>query len=100
MGPIVWVVLSEMFPGSIRSLGMSLAVALQWAANYLVSQTFPIVMESKTNMQGVWNGALPYYIFIAFIIIIIGFTLKFIPETKGKSLESIENLWNVRLRKS
>ncbi|HAS41458.1 MAG TPA: D-xylose transporter XylE [Microscillaceae bacterium] len=100
MGPIVWVVLSEMFPGSIRSLGMSLAVAFQWAANYLVSQTFPVVMESKTNLQGMWHGSLPYYIFIAFILVIIGFTLKYIPETKGKSLESIENLWKVKFSKS
>ena len=100
MGPIVWVVLSEMFPGSIRSLGMSLAVAFQWAANYLVSQTFPVVMESKTNLQGMWQGSLPYYIFIAFILVIIGFTLKYIPETKGKSLESIENLWKVKFSKS
>lgn len=100
MGPIVWVVLSEMFPGSIRSLGMSLAVAFQWAANYLVSQTFPMVMENKMNLEGVWNGSLPYYIFIAFILLIIGFTWKYIPETKGKSLESIESLWKVKLGKS
>ncbi|OJJ21704.1 D-xylose transporter XylE [marine bacterium AO1-C] len=100
MGPIVWVVLSEMFPGSIRALGMSLAVAFQWAANYLVSQSFPVVMESDTNLQGMWHGSLPYYIFIAFILVIIGFTLKYIPETKGKSLESIESLWKVKFSKS
>lgn len=99
MGPVVWVVLSEMFPGAIRSLGMSLAVAFQWAANYMVSQTFPMVMENKINMEGVWNGSLPYYIFMAFILLIIGFALKYIPETKGKSLENIENLWKVRLGK-
>lgn len=98
MGPIVWVVLSEMFPNAIRSVAMSLAVACQWAANYLVSQTFPMVMESKINTEGVWNGALPYYIFIVFILIIIGFTIKYIPETKGQSLESIEHLWAERLK--
>ena len=100
MGPIVWVVLSEMFPGSIRSLGMSLAVAFQWAANYLVSQTFPVIMLSETNQKGMWHGSLPYYIFIAFILVIIGFTIRFIPETKGKSLENIEQLWKIRLGKS
>lgn len=97
MGPIVWVVLAEMFPNAIRSIGMALAVAFQWGANYVVSQTFPIVMQSEANMQGFWNGSLPYYIFICFILLIIFFTWKFIPETKGKSLEDMENLWNNKL---
>lgn len=93
MGPIVWVLLSEMFPNSIRSIGMSIAVAVQWGANYIVSQSFPIVVESEANTGATWNGSLPYFIFIFFIIIIIIFTWKFIPETKGRSLEKIEKLW-------
>ena len=44
MGPIIWVLLSEMFPSSIRSGAMSIALAVQWAMNYLVSQLFPIVV--------------------------------------------------------
>ncbi|NRA91952.1 MAG: sugar porter family MFS transporter [Psychroserpens sp.] len=93
MGPIVWVILSEMFPNKIRSVAMSVAVAAQWAANYVVSQTFPIVMESETNNSAPWNGSMPYFIFIAFIILIIFLTYKFIPETKGKTLEEIEAFW-------
>jgi SP family xylose:H+ symportor-like MFS transporter len=46
------VLLSEMFPNKIRSVAMSVAVAAQWAANYVVSQSFPIVMDSEVN-----NGA-------------------------------------------
>ncbi|MGB5322525.1 sugar porter family MFS transporter, partial [Lutimonas sp.] len=49
MGPIVWVLLSEIFPNSIRSTAMAIAVAAQWLANYFVSQTFPIVVESDAN---------------------------------------------------
>lgn len=94
MGPVVWVVLSEMFPNKIRSVAMSVAVAVQWAGNYLVSQTFPMVTASEVNNNDFWNGSLPYFIFSFFIIIIIGFTYKFIPETKGKSLEEIESIWN------
>jgi SP family xylose:H+ symportor-like MFS transporter len=94
MGPVVWVLLSEMFPNRIRSTAMSIAVAAQWASNYLVSQFFPVVSESETNMNSFWNGSLPYFIFIAFIIIIILFTYKFIPETKNKSLEELEDIWN------
>lgn len=93
MGPVVWVLLSEMFPNKIRSVAMSVAVAAQWAANYVVSQSFPVVMDSEVNNSATWNGSLPYFIFIAFIIIIMIVTYKYIPETKGKSLEEIEGFW-------
>ena len=97
MGPIVWVLLSEIFPNRIRSAAMSIAVAAQWLANYFVSQTFPIVVESDANKLqidgGVWNNALPYFIFSGFIVIIILFVWKFIPETKGKTLEEMESLF-------
>ena len=95
MGPVVWVLLSEMFPNRIRSTAMSIAVAAQWATNYLVSQFFPVISESETNMNSFWNGSLPYFIFIGFIIFIIIFTYKFIPETKNKSLEELEDTWGV-----
>ncbi|WP_405562277.1 sugar porter family MFS transporter [Polaribacter sp. Asnod6-C07] len=94
MGPVVWVVLSEMFPNKIRSVAMSVAVAVQWAGNYVVSQSFPMVTVSEVNNNNFWNGSLPYFIFSFFIIIIIIFTYKFIPETKGKSLEEIEAIWS------
>jgi SP family xylose:H+ symportor-like MFS transporter len=95
MGPVTWVLLSEMFPNKIRSAAMSIAVAVQWAGNYLVSQSFPIIVESDANARGsgFWNGSLPYVIFIAFIIFLIFFTKKYIIETKGKSLEQLEGIW-------
>ena len=93
MGPVVWVVLSEMFPNRIRSLAMSVAVAVQWGANYVVSQLFPVVTGSDINNNEFWNGSLPYFIFIIFILFIIIFTYRFIPETKGKSLEELEEIW-------
>ena len=95
MGPVVWVVLSEMFPNNIRSTAMSIAVAAQWAANYVVTQLFPVVAESKANNNEFWNGSLPYFIFSAFIIFIIIFSAKYIPETKGKTLEELEELWDI-----
>ncbi|PKG41088.1 sugar porter family MFS transporter [Psychroflexus sp. MES1-P1E] len=94
MGPVVWVLLSEMFPNRIRSAAMSIAVAAQWASNYVVSQFFPVVSESETNMNSFWNGSLPYFIFIGFIILIIVFTYKYLPETKNKSLEELEDIWD------
>ncbi len=97
MGPVVWVILSEIFPNRIRSVAMSIAVAVQWLANYFVSQTFPMIVDSDVNKLqvdgGVWNNALPYFLFSGFIVIIILFVWKFIPETKGKTLEEMETLF-------
>jgi len=97
MGPIVWVILAEIFPNKIRSIAMSIAVAAQWLANYFVSQFFPIIVDSNANKLkldgGFWNNSLPYFLFSIFIVIIIIFVLKFIPETKGKTLEEMENLF-------
>jgi MFS transporter, SP family, xylose:H+ symportor len=95
MGPIVWVILSEMFPNRMRSMAMSIAVAAQWAANYVVAQFFPLVAESQVNQGDYWNGSLPYFIFSFFILVIFFFTYKFIPETKGKTLEELENMWDI-----
>lgn len=97
MGPVVWVMLSEMFPNRIRSVAMSVAVAAQWGSNYIVSQSFPMVMDSKLNNNDFWNGSLPYFIFIGFMIILIIFILKYIPETKGKTLEELEEIWEEKL---
>ncbi|WP_299528001.1 sugar porter family MFS transporter [uncultured Lutibacter sp.] len=98
MGPVVWVILSEIFPNKIRSVAMSIAVAGQWLANYFVSQSFPMIVESDANKLqidgGIWNNALPYFLFSGFIVIIILFVWKFIPETKGKTLEEMETLFD------
>ncbi|MCC5921279.1 MAG: sugar porter family MFS transporter [Cyclobacteriaceae bacterium] len=96
MGPVTWVMLSEMFPNKIRSAGMSIAVAIQWLGNFFVSQTFPVVAESKVNEEGIWNNSLPYLIFIVFIAGLMIFTYKYLIETKGKSLEELEGIWAKR----
>ena len=92
MGPIVWVVLSEMFPNNARSIGMSIAVGAQWLFNGIVANSFPIVNRSELN-QAEFNGALPYYIFAFFCAVAFVFVWRLMPETKGKSLEEIELLW-------
>ncbi len=93
LGPVVWVLLSEIFPNSIRSVAMSIAVAAQWLFNGIVAYSFPVINGSKLN-QVEFNGALSYFIFAAMCIATIIFVWKFIPETKGKSLEQIEKSWN------
>jgi SP family xylose:H+ symportor-like MFS transporter len=84
-GPICWVLVSEIFPTKIRGQAIAIAVACQWLANYLVSSTFPPLLE--------FNGALPYAIYGSMAILAAIFVWKFVPETKGKSLEAIEKLW-------
>ena len=95
MGPVVWVMLSEMFPNSVRSVAMSIAVAAQWLFNAIVANSFPLVNESNLN-QNSFNGALPYFIFAFFCLIALVFVWKMVPETKGKSLEEMENLWSTK----
>ena len=95
MGPVVWVILSEMFPNNVRSVAMSIAVAAQWLFNALVANSFPLVNQSVLNQDG-FNGALPYFIFAAFCIVAMIFVWKLVPETKGKTLEEMEALWSVK----
>lgn len=92
MGPIVWVVLSEMFPNNARSLCMSIAVAAQWLLNGVVANSFPVINRSDFN-QSEFNGALPYYIFALFCVLAFVFVWRLMPETKGKSLEEIDGIW-------
>ncbi|RLQ91375.1 D-xylose transporter XylE [Planomicrobium sp. Y74] len=83
-GPVVWVLLSEIFPNKIRGQALAIAVAFQWAANYFVSSTYPAMMEV--------SGAMTYGIYGIMSILSGLFVWKFIPETKGKSLEELEIL--------
>ncbi len=92
MGPVVWVMLSEIFPNNVRSMAMSIAVAAQWLFNAIVANCFPMVNNSAINHAG-FNGALPYFIFAFFCIVTMLFVWKWVPETKGRSLEEMEELW-------
>lgn len=92
-GPIVWVLLSEIFPTKIRSLALAISVFIQWVANFAVTQVFPSLVENdwlKTH----FNGAFPFYSFSIICLISFLFVWKLVPETKNKSLEQMETLWN------
>lgn len=84
-GPIIWVLLSEIFPNRIRSGAMAIAVAVQWLANFTITSTYPSMMDISGTMT---------YGFYALMSILSGlFVWKFIPETKGKTLEELEKVW-------
>lgn len=90
-GPVTWVLLSEIFPNSIRG-AMSIAVAAQWIANWLVSFTFPILNDNQT-LTSIFNHGFAYWIYGIMGILAALFVWKFVPETKGKTLEEIEKIW-------
>lgn len=91
-GPVVWVLLSEMFPNSIRGKVMAIAVAAQWIANYLVSWTFPMMDKSSFLIEK-FNHGFAYWIYGLMAVIAAVFVWRFVPETKGKTLEDMEALW-------
>ncbi|HLA55189.1 MAG TPA: sugar porter family MFS transporter [Flavobacterium sp.] len=91
-GPVVWVLLSEIFPNRVRGLALSIAVFIQWVANFVVSQTFPMLTEN-TYLKNTFNGAFPYWLFAFFCIAAFFFVSKLVPETKNKTLEQMDDLW-------
>jgi SP family xylose:H+ symportor-like MFS transporter len=90
-GPVCWVLLAEIFPNSIRG-ALSIAVAAQWIANWIVSLTFPMMNDNVWLTEKFHNG-FSYWIYGIMGILSALFMWKFVPETKGKTLESIEELW-------
>ncbi|PCI35068.1 MAG: D-xylose transporter XylE [Flavobacteriaceae bacterium] len=92
-GPVVWVLLSEIFPNKIRGRAMAVAVAAQWISNYLVSFTFPM-MNDNTYLTDLFNHGFAYWIYGLMSLLAMYFVWKYVPETKGKTLEEMENIWD------
>lgn len=93
LGPVVWVLLSEIFPNSVRSKALSIAVLAQWAANFLVSQTFPMMNDKESYIYQAFNGGFPFWFYGVMGIFTVYFIYRWVPETKGLSLEQLEALW-------
>lgn len=92
-GPVVWVLLSEIFPNSIRGKAMSIAVASQWIMNFIVSSTFP-VMDGSSYLNARFNHGFAYWVYGICSLLAAIFVMRFVPETKGRPLESIQELWH------
>lgn len=90
-GPVCWVLLAEIFPNSIRG-AMSIAVAAQWIANWIVSFTFPM-MNDNVWLTSQFNHGFSYWIYGVMGILSAIFVWRLVPETKGKTLEEMEKLW-------
>lgn len=92
-GPVVWVLLSEMFPNAVRSKIMSVAVAIQWVSNYFVSSTFPL-LDKNTWLVEKFNHAFSFGLFALMAFLSMIFVYFLVPETKGITLEKMNKLWN------
>jgi len=92
VGPVTWVILSEIFPTKIRGRAMSIATLCLWAANFVVSQTFPMMNENQWLVQK-FHHAFPFWIYGSLCAVLLLFVFFCVPETKGKTLEEIEKHW-------
>ena len=83
-GPIVWIMLGEMFPNQIRGTGLAVAGFAQWTANYLITWSFPILLASSLGLAGA------YSIYAIFSLFSLFFVIWWVRETKGLELEQMQ----------
>jgi SP family arabinose:H+ symporter-like MFS transporter len=86
MGPLVWVVMAEIFPIKVRGSAMGLATLVLWVADFAVTLTFPVISDK-------FHPSTAFWIYAAMCACDLVFIWFFLPETKGKSLEEIERGW-------
>lgn len=91
-GPICWVLIAEIFPNTIRGQAVAIAVAFQWVFNYLVSSTFPALYD--------FSPMFAYSLYGIICLLAALFVWRSVPETKGKTLEDMTDLWKSRLQKA
>lgn len=87
-GPICWVLISEIFPNTIRGKAIAIAVAFQWIFNYLISSTFPALYD--------FSPMFAYSLYGVMCLLAAVFVWRLVPETKGKTLEEMNKLWKKR----
>jgi SP family arabinose:H+ symporter-like MFS transporter len=93
VGPVVWVILSEIFPTAVRGRALGLATFFLWSADYAVTQTFPILDAKGSWFVREMNHAFPFYVYAGFCAVLVLVVWRLVPETKGRTLEQIEEGW-------
>ena len=92
VGPVTWVILSEIFPTRIRGRAMAIATVCLWLANFVVTQTFTMMDGDPWLIERFHHGY-PFWIYAMLSVISVLFVWRFVPETKGRTLEQIERSW-------
>ena len=87
IGPVFWILMSEIFPSRIRGLAMSAAVFTCWLGNFLVVLPFPWMLKNT-------GGSATFGFLAVMSLVMILFTWKMVPETSGRTLEEIERYWD------
>lgn len=94
-GPICWVLISEIFPNTIRGAAVAIAVAFQWIFNFIVSSTFlPMYNMRLGEMGDKFGHMFAYALYGVLCVVAAIFVWKLVPETKGKTLEDMNKLWS------
>ena len=93
VGPVIWVILSEIFPTTVRGRALGLATFFLWTSDYAVTQTFPMMDAGDSWFVRQFHHAFPFYIYAWFCLFLIIVVWRFVPETKGRTLEEIERDW-------
>jgi sugar porter (SP) family MFS transporter len=91
VGPVTWVILSEIFPTAVRGRALGLATFFLWMADYAVIQSFPLMDAEHSRLVRQFHHAFPFYVYAAFCVVLLVLVIRAVPETKGKSLEEIES---------
>ena len=91
-GPVVWILLSEIFPNAIKGKAMSIAVAAQWIANLAVSWSFKVI-DSNSVLNAQFNHGFAYWVYGVMGLLAAVFMWRWVPETAGQSLETMQDLW-------
>lgn len=86
LGPIVWTIINEIFPNRVRGRAVAVATAVNWGSAFLVSQFFLTLIDDIGKSATFW-------LFAAFSALAFVFIRRYVPETKGKTLEEIEVMW-------
>ena len=92
-GPICWVLISEIFPNTVRGTAVAIAVAAQWIFNFVVSSTFVPMFNMHITPNDDFGHWFTYGLYGVMCIVAAVFVWKLVPETKGKTLEDMSRLW-------
>ncbi len=92
-GPICWVLISEIFPNTVRGTAVAIAVAAQWIFNFVVSSTFVPMFNMHITPNDDFGHWFTYGLYGVMCIVAALFVWKLVPETKGKTLEDMSRLW-------